>query len=87
MKLWKANRFDCSINTLAATSMLSCAANYQESEMVGLQIFSDVRRMAEEMGLLGVDHTEERRESFLKMSPRKIRATSYAAWGVYCWLR
>jgi hypothetical protein len=85
--LWKADHFSNSVTTLAAMATLCAASTWQGREQLALELLTNIRRMAEQMNLFGIPHTDLIIEKFAQMSPERIKATAHATWGCYCLLR
>lgn len=50
------------------------------------ELIEDGRRMAERLQLFGVRHTDEYAAKFVSLSEEWKRATSFVAWGAYCFM-
>jgi hypothetical protein len=81
-------RDSATIVNVAAITTLSFGCLTHGKDSLGNGLLLEARQMAEQLGLLGVDHDQiaAKIAAFQQMPSEWIKAASHIAWGAYGWI-
>jgi hypothetical protein len=85
-KLWRTEHRSHTSNNLSALSYLAIATGISGKDELGSFLAAKLRDLAQKMGLLGVQPTDELVSRFHCLPSDKIKSLAFAAWGAYAWL-
>jgi hypothetical protein len=65
---------------------LALAAGASGRDELGKSLAAECRGIAEKMGLMGVQPTDQLISTFNSLPPNEMKSMAFAAWGTYAWL-